>query len=441
MVAGVSSRSFGGRLLGGAATVAVVVCLSGCGDEPPVFSGSGPFARVVYLGDSLTAGYQNGSLLDKQQVNGYANLIGQQANFSVTLPLIAPPGVPAVLELVSAGFPPVVKQAPGITTGRDNPNVPATDLAVPGHLLHDLIYYAPTLSPSTEEDVITDLVLGIPTGDANTQLGQAVKFQPTTVFLWAGSDDALQADEAGDPAAMTPLASFTTDYTLLISTLKSRTSAHLVVANVPDVTAIPYMTPASLVIGKLSQLSGLPAAAIEEALGIQPGDLINANGLTDLEAEVVAVSKGAEPTPLPGKDVLTAEEIVTVQNMINSYNQVIAQAVAAAGGTLVDLHSYYASIASGITINGYTANASFLGGLFGLDGIHPTNTADALLANQFIAATNTAFGLSTPSVNVSAVATKDPYFPPNIPQSAAGTMGIPATAAKQASQMIEKWKK
>jgi phospholipase/lecithinase/hemolysin len=427
-----------GRFSGlvGGVTALAVLALGGCGSEPPVFSGSGPFARVVYMGDSLTAGFQNGSLLDRQQVNGFANLVAKQADYSVTLPLIAPPGAPAVLQLVSAGFPPVVQQTPGITTGRDNPNTPATDLAVPGHTLHDLIYYAPTLTPTTDEDIITDLVLGIPTGDANTQLAQAVKFNPSTVFLWAGSEDALLADDAGSPSAMTPLASFETDYTFLISTLKARTSAHLVVANIPDVTAVPYMTPAAVVISEIVQATGLPAVVVEGELGIAPGDLINANGLSDLEAEVAAVAKGAPPTPLPGSDVLTAAEIVTVQNTINSYNQVIAQQVAAAGGTLVDLHSYIASISSGITINGYTANASFLGGLFGLDGIHPTNTAQALLANQFIAATNTAFGLSTPSVNVSAVAAKDPYFPPNIPASSA-MVRIPTSAAKQANQMME----
>src|ERR1700748_238081 len=119
--------------------------LGGCGSSssgtPPSSSGSSrPFTSVVFLGDSLTAGFQNGSLLDSQQPNGFANLIAQQAKFSITLPLIAPPRAPAVLELVSAAFPPVIKQSSGITSGRDNADQQATDLAVPGHKLHDLIH-------------------------------------------------------------------------------------------------------------------------------------------------------------------------------------------------------------------------------------------------------------------------------------------------------------
>ena len=32
-------------------------------------------SRLVVVGDSLSAGYQNGSLLDSQQVNGYASVV------------------------------------------------------------------------------------------------------------------------------------------------------------------------------------------------------------------------------------------------------------------------------------------------------------------------------------------------------------------------------
>src|SRR5215470_5309421 len=46
---------------------------SRAGDHNSVLS------RLVVVGDSLSAGYQNGSLLDSQQVNGYANLIASQA--------------------------------------------------------------------------------------------------------------------------------------------------------------------------------------------------------------------------------------------------------------------------------------------------------------------------------------------------------------------------
>ncbi|HEY0784993.1 MAG TPA: SGNH/GDSL hydrolase family protein [Acidobacteriaceae bacterium] len=424
------------RIAATACTVAMLASLSGCGNVPPTFYGSGPYTRVVFLGDSLTAGFQNGSLLDTQQVHGYDALVAQQAGFSDVLPLIAAPGAPAVLKLVSVSPIPVVEQTPGTTTGRDNPALQVTNLAVPGHTLHDLIYHATTLSPATDEDIITDLVLGFPQNEPSTQITQAIGYQPSTIFLWIGNEDALLADDTGDPSAMTPLSSFAADYATLIGALKAKTGAHLVVANIPDVTAIPYMTPATTILAELAHLSGLPPVVIEQALGIVPGDLVNEHGLADIKADIVKVQHGQMPTPLPGSDVLTAAEIVTVQSNIAAYNQVIGQLVGAAGGTVVDVHSYFASLASGVTIGGYTATTGYLGGIFGLDGVHPTNTGYALLANQFITATNTAFGLATPAVNVAAVASADPYFPPNLPATLSMHARIPLAAARQASQLM-----
>src|ERR1700730_15282522 len=89
-------------------------------------------SRLVVIGDSLSAGFQNGSLLDLQQPNGYSSLVANQAGTTLDLPLIASPGVPNVLTLLSPGPPPIVVPVLGMSTGRDDPSVQATDLAVPG---------------------------------------------------------------------------------------------------------------------------------------------------------------------------------------------------------------------------------------------------------------------------------------------------------------------
>jgi phospholipase/lecithinase/hemolysin len=421
----------------------MLVVLAGCGSTssttPQPGSGNGtPFTNVVFLGDSLTAGYQNGSLLDTQQPNGYANLIAQQAKFPITLPLIGPPGVPPVLQLVSTAFPPTVKQASGTTSGRDNTSEQATDLAVPGHKLHDLINAAPTLVPTSGEDIITNLVLGYPAGNTNTQLEEAVALNPSTVFLWIGNNDALSADDAGNASAMTPLPDFTADYAQLMTTLKG-TGAHLVVANIPDITLVPYMTPATAVINYVAGQTGQPGAEVGTALGLADGDLVNPQGLDDVKSELTSLQGGGSLKPLKDADVLTAGERVVVQALIASYNQVIQQEVSAAGGTLVDLHAYFSTLAAGLTIDGQSATTAFLGGLFGLDGIHPTNTGYALLANQFIAATNTAFMLSTATVDVNAVAKADPYFGSNI--KATGSLAfIPHVSGARSRELIRGWR-
>jgi len=386
------------------------VLVNGCGSDGSSSSTSKPFASVVFLGDSLTAGYQNGSLLDSQQKNGYAALIAMQANFSLTLPLIAPPGAPAVLQLVKAGPPPVIVTASGTTTGRDNPNEQPTDLAVPGHLLHDILNTTPSAVATTGQQLMTNLVLAFPAGNAKSQLDEAIALKPSTVIVWAGNNDALIADEEGTPSVMTSLSSFTTDFTQLMTTLKSKTPANLVVANIPDVTAVPYMVPANTVIAQVSALTSLPASTVAAILGIQNGDLVNLDGVQALQASAAA----GKLTKLADNYVLTASEVVTVQAAVDSYNQVIQQQAQAVGATVVDMHAYFASMQAGVTVNGKTATTAFLGGLFGLDGIHPSNTGYALLANQFLAALNAKLSLTIPMVNVDTIATKDPLIGLNI---------------------------
>ena len=134
---------------------AVAAGVLGCGSSSSPKSNTPGFETTVVIGDSLSAGFQNGSLLDSQQPNGFASLIAKQGGFSLVLPLIAPPGAPAVLQLVSLGPPPVIEPAPGTSTGRENPNAQPYDLAVPGHTLNDLINTAPVLVPTTGQDLLT----------------------------------------------------------------------------------------------------------------------------------------------------------------------------------------------------------------------------------------------------------------------------------------------
>src|SRR5215471_268479 len=79
-------------------------------------------SRLVVVGDSLSAGFQNFSLVQSSQAHGFANLIAQQAETPLILPLIAEPGVPNKLILVP-GSPPSIVQAPGLSTGRVSPQV------------------------------------------------------------------------------------------------------------------------------------------------------------------------------------------------------------------------------------------------------------------------------------------------------------------------------
>ncbi len=271
-------------------------------------------SKIVVVGDSLSAGFQSDSLLDTAQPHGWASLVAAQADEPLILPLIAPPGIPNVLELLSVGPPPIIEPAPGTSPGRDDPFVQATDLAVPGAELQDVL----TTAPSLPIDSLTDLVIGLPgllDGVSKTQVEWARTLQPTTIFLWIGSNDILGAASVADPSAATPLSSFASNYNKLLNEL-SATGATLVVANIPDVTVIPYFTPASTI----AQEAGLPLFVIGPILGIGPGDYVLPDGV----ALVPGILTGSIKGPLPSSDVLRAPQVLETRAIIDAYNLIIA---------------------------------------------------------------------------------------------------------------------
>jgi len=402
---------------------------------------AGNFSNTVFLGDSLTAGFQSGSLLDTTQVHGWAPVLAAQAGFNIIQPLIAYPGAPNVLQLVSLGPPPVITTAPGTTTGRDNFATQVTDLAVPGALLNDVMNTVPLVNPAPGQQQLNQLVLGFPGlgyGVADSQASFAVKAQPTTIFLWIGNNDALVADETGMPSSMTSVANFTSQYQALITELTTMAPAHLVIANIPDVTKVPYLTPAALVLGEVSAETGYPTSVLSQLLGIVPGDLVNPTGT----AEIPLILGGQQQGPISDAGVLSAAEVVTVQAQVTAFNQVIAAQAKAANATLVDINALFNQVTTnGLTINGYTGTSSFLGGFFALDGIHPTNVGYAVVANTFIDAMNTAISTKIADVPLGPIAAADPYWPPNLGAtvgSAARPRIIPANAGKAIAAIIGK---
>jgi lysophospholipase L1-like esterase len=444
-----SSSTISRSLLATVTAVAIAGCSSGSSNplaavQAAQMKNVGNFSNTVFLGDSLTAGYQSGSLLDTQQVHGWAPLVATQANFNIVLPLIAPPGAPNVLQINSLGPPPVINPAPGTTTGRDNPATQATDLAVPGAFLNDIANTIPLPNPAPGQQQINQLVLGFPGlgyGQSYSQATFAVKAQPTTIFLWAGNNDALVADLTGTPASMTSTADFTTQYTALITQLSSLTPAHLVIANIPDVTLVPYLQPAALVLAEYSAATHLPAATLSALFGIVPGDYVT---LEDGFAEIAAILAGTQKTPISDAGVLTAAEAVAVRAQVTAYNAVITQQAKSVGATLVDINALFTQVAaSGININGYTGTTGFLGGVFSLDGIHPTNTAYAVVANTFIDTMNANNGTKIPDIDLASVAAADPLWPPNIPVFAVAPapMSMPTTLGRKTDDiMLGSWK-
>jgi phospholipase/lecithinase/hemolysin len=384
-------------------------------------------SRLVVVGDSLSAGFQSGSLLDRQQIHGYASLVAAQANVPLVLPLIAFPGIPNVFELVSSGAPPIVLPAPGTSTGRDDFFVQPTDLAVPGANVQDAL----TRLPDFPFDSLTDLVLGAPglfLGVAKSQVQWAEALAPTTVFVWLGNNDALTPATHGDASLLTPVPAFEASYKEVMDRMAA-TGATLVVANIPDVASIAFLITAE----KVAEAYGSPLSSIGPVLGIGPGDFVTADALPQIQPILFSGVAG----PLPANLILDAAEVSSIRSAVVNYNAIIAAQAQSHGAALVDIHALTDELhASGLVIGGQRLTLDFLGGLFSLDGIHPTNTAYALFANKFIQALNTQFAAGIPPVSLEQIKKSDPLVLPEAGHPASALNHVSAETAASVRDVI-----
>lgn len=386
-------------------------------------------SRLVIVGDSLMAGFQNGSLRGSQQVHGIGALIAQQAGVALPQPLIAEPGIPNALTLVDPGPPPVIARLPGASTGRIDPLTQPFNLAVPGQGAQDTL----SLRPDFPIDSLTDLILGLPGllgGASRSQVEWAEALHPTTIIVWVGPNDTLGAALEADAAFVTPDATFNAAYTELVSRL-SATGASLVLANIPDVTVIPYLTSAE----DVAALIGVPLAVLGPVLGIGPGDFVTPNALPFIEA----ILTGAQSGPLPDDVVLTASEVATIRAATARFNAIIAAEAQAYGAALVDTYGFLNSLKEGrLVVQGQRLTTGFLGGIFSLDGFHPTNTGAAATANEFIRALNRHFAAGIPPVNVVQIAEQDPLVLPGVGHPASALTSVDDATVRSLHAMIHR---
>ncbi|MHC4106147.1 MAG: SGNH/GDSL hydrolase family protein [Planctomycetota bacterium] len=360
------------------------------------------FSKVVFIGDSLTAGFQNGGLSEEGQIHGYAALIAQQAEFDITLPFISEPGIPPKLQLKNVE--PLVIEPAEELGARINMLDQATNLAVPGQTVVDAISIRPGMG-----DPMTDVVLGLPgilNGISKSQIEWAESMEPTFAFVWIGNNDVLGFAVSGGTVPTTPLEDFEQDYQELLDRLEA-TGADLVLANLPDVTAIAYFTSAE----KLAELVGVDLAIIENFLKIQAGDLVTIEGL--LLAGQILNAPGSFPDGLPKDMVLDTDEVQQSREALKSFNQIIRREAYRRNIPLVNISRLFKRVGrEGVPADGKLLSVNFLGGLFSLDGVHPTHTGYAVVANHFIRKLNFRYRARIPSVDIDEVAKNDPLVIP-----------------------------
>jgi hypothetical protein len=412
-------------------------------------SGHADFARFVTIGNSITAGYQSSALYQDAQVWSYGNQIAKLVNTTYAIPLISDPGLGGQLQIHALSPNLVLVQQPssGVPLNLLY-SAPYNNLGIPGALVYDVLNAKDSLT------CFSNVFGGVPNPFFNlilrglgTQFQQVKLLQPTMVTCWIGNNDVLGYATSGgvSPSAPTPSATFSYLYAQLGDSLASL-GAKVVVANIPEVTTIPFFTTVGPMFAAQApwayfQSKGLPGFCYGHhevgATGIaDSSDLATLKVLITLQGQsalafigdttgayytvnhipvptgvIVQYPFGLVPyNPFPDQFVLDPTEIQTAATAVSAFNTTIANVASAKGFGLVDINALFNNIFlqsvqhGGLTYSGVEFSAFFItGGLFSLDGVHPTNQGQGLIADEFLKVINTQFQASYPLINLATI--------------------------------------
>ena len=255
-------------------------------------TGSADFTRYVALGDSLTAGFSNNSLIYTHQAASIGRLLHIQTGAGGTFeqPYVAFPGLRNELYLYSFPAPLAIAPGPGdiawpswefnlqepdsgsfpnFYLGQPIGYLPYDNLGIPGMGASEALsttcagpldnlavspFYCTILRNPECEPVFDDPAAGTcgTAGPGSMSALEQALFsapdlgitQPTFMTVWLGSADVLGAVLSGvviENVTITPVPEFTSAFSEIIERI-SDDEIQLAVANIPDATNTPWST-------------------------------------------------------------------------------------------------------------------------------------------------------------------------------------------------------
>ena len=411
------------------------------------------FSTFITVGNSLTAGVQSNALSANGQLNSISNIVAQQLKMigggEFKQPII--PGEPGekgagvVSGLIQGGLllpelsliyvtncANVTSLGPAILPAGNTGPIPnaaypaaefLANVAADGPYNNMGISGARLVDLNTPGYASANPHFGrLAASPTETIIESAMKNDASFFLLWIGNNDVLGystrgGDEGGAP--ITDAATFTADYKRVLDSL-TKNGAKGVVANIPNVTSIPYFTTiptgtdavdaatASLLNAAygaynagLDQVAAAPGSPLSQAEAdsrkivfeggklnsfvvidptltdvtafnpalinmrqSKPGELmILAPGLTDS----LTCAQWGTAKPIPGNFHINASELTKINDAVSAYNASIKSEANSRGLAMFDANSRLKQLASedGITISGINFTSSFItGGAF-----------------------------------------------------------------------------
>ena len=344
----------------------------------------------------------------------YPVLLARAMGSVFFVPYMSRPGCPAPLINVftqarvgGATAPPCALRAPQF------PPPFLSNLGVPGaEVLEAFNYFDPAIIPAATDAFRTFLLGG------HTEVAAARRAQPTFVTVWLGNNDVLGAildpADAGNPALVTPPATFATRLNILLDSLDQiGTIQGGVLIGTVQAALAPYASQgrayaqAALAIPTLTVLPNCLASTPIPG-GTAPLDSARVLIPFHYGAPLVSQAAAGTPTTLDCSvaQVVSPTEMLNMVSAVSQYNAAISAAATARGWAYLDPNTLLAQL---LPVPGafrpfpaFPPTPGFDTAPFGTavsrDGIHPSTSTHRLTAQALQAAINAHYSTAIPPV-------------------------------------------
>jgi hypothetical protein len=365
--------------------------------------------NFVVVGGGWSAGYADFQLIEDYQKDAFPVLMARQMGAIMPSPRFRALGRPAIVAVDAL---PGVLPASAQSVLRSLPfPLFSFNLSIPFIRVGESLRLQPARPLVHEGDfkqTILNLTLAYPIFILDDppiwpQVEYAERMAPTLIVLHLGLGDVLEGAITGEASAITTPAAFSADYAEIARRL-SGTFAQIVAVTVPNPMDAPFFVEPS----RAAEIHSMTPEELQSAFGVGPGDRITLGGMVEMRD----ILRGRRTGGLSPGSVLPASMVQLVHATVGAYNAAIQAQAVSNGFLLFDLEEFAREASgAGIPAGSAVLRGGYLEGFYSPDGLFPTPTAQAAIANALLEAINAAYGSSFEPVDVDEVALRDPFQP------------------------------
>ncbi|MEM6456416.1 MAG: hypothetical protein AAF772_15095 [Acidobacteriota bacterium] len=377
---------------------------------------------LAVLGEGLAAGLGPFGLSASYQRRSFPTLLAQQLDVALPQPLLQAPGIGH-----APGQAPLPVIVPDLLQTSVLETLPTRDhpfghLAVPGFRVDDVLDRRPTPPIVRRDDptqTLTNLILGMPSLEwrgtpQSTAVEHARARRAQLVLIALGYTELVEALVDGAP--LPDADAFAASMRRVLEALPD--AAHIVLATVPDPAATAWLADRHA----LAALCATTPDFLAAQYGLAADDRVTLPGQLAIGHALMA--RQPERVTLDGR-IVSAGDRRRFADATTAINAALSRlAIDDARVVLHDLHGVFqrAAAPGGIEVpGGKPVGRGLLDGFYQLNGLYPSATGHALIADDLVARLNQHFGAGYARIDVAAVQIDDPMalatLPPGPPST------------------------